>query len=266
MRARGRLSEALEWRADRLLIGDLVLRLQYQANSDWELGEQCLAFFKDRETIEVYDGIFAQRPTFEPKTVIELGIWDGGSVAFWYEYFEPELLLAFDLQERSDSAYFDAWRSRRGAGKRVQTHWRTDQADQLRIVSSLAEHDVQSIDLVIDDASHLYRQTLRSFEILLPFVRPGGLYVIEDWNWAHWPAHFGLGPVPLTRLVFDLVEALGTSSGAVSRIEVLPGLVVVERGPEALRTDGSFQLARRIRRQPALRRLAARLSRWRNGR
>ena len=35
-------------------------------------------------------------------------------------------------------------------------------------------------DLVIDDGSHLPRHQLTSFVALYPFVRPGGLYVIED--------------------------------------------------------------------------------------
>jgi hypothetical protein len=35
-------------------------------------------------------------------------------------------------------------------------------------------------DIVIDDGSHLPRHQLVSFCALFPFVRPGGLYIIED--------------------------------------------------------------------------------------
>ena len=41
--------------------------------------------------------------------------------------------------------------------------------------------DGEPLDLVIDDASHLYGPTMASFEVLFPRLRPGGLYVIEDW-------------------------------------------------------------------------------------
>ena len=40
-------------------------------------------------------------------------------------------------------------------------------------------------DLIVDDASHLYRPTLASFEVLYPRLRPGGTYVIEDWAGDH---------------------------------------------------------------------------------
>ena len=37
------------------------------------------------------------------------------------------------------------------------------------------------LDLVVDDASHLYDETKVALEVLLPRVRPGGLFIIEDW-------------------------------------------------------------------------------------
>ena len=38
-----------------------------------------------------------------------------------------------------------------------------------------------AVDFIVDDASHQYWATRATVEILLPFVRPGGAYVIEDW-------------------------------------------------------------------------------------
>jgi hypothetical protein len=35
---------------------------------------------------------------------------------------------------------------------------------------------------VIDDASHLLDPTRASFNVPFPLVRPGGVYVIEDWS------------------------------------------------------------------------------------
>jgi hypothetical protein len=42
------------------------------------------------------------------------------------------------------------------------------------------EWDRVGWDLVIDDGSHVPRHQLISFIALYPFVRPGGIYVIED--------------------------------------------------------------------------------------
>lgn len=35
-------------------------------------------------------------------------------------------------------------------------------------------------DIIIDDASHVSRLTIASFEILWPYLKPGGFYIVED--------------------------------------------------------------------------------------
>lgn len=56
------------------------------------------------------------------RRVLELGIWDGGSVVFWTELLGLERYAAIDPQLRGDSEYFTAWQRERGGG-RVSTHW-----------------------------------------------------------------------------------------------------------------------------------------------
>jgi hypothetical protein len=36
----------------------------------------------------------------------------------------------------------------------------------------------------VDDASHFYEQTKTTFETVFPMLRPGGIYLIEDWSWS----------------------------------------------------------------------------------
>jgi hypothetical protein len=113
------------------------------------------------------------------------------------------------------------------------------------------------LDLVIDDASHLYEATKASFEILFPLIEPGGLYIIEDWAWAHWrefksPTHPWASEVPLTTLVCQLVEVAGSSPAAVGNVTVYEGFTVIERGPGKLETQG-FQIENHIERCAKLR-------------
>jgi hypothetical protein len=67
----------------------------------------------------------------------------------------------------------------------VRTHFGVSQADTDALRPHV-RHDFhgESIDVVLDNASHRYAATLASFECLLPMVRHGGAYVIEDWAWA----------------------------------------------------------------------------------
>ena len=44
----------------------------------------------------------------------------------------------------------------------------------------------RQFDLIVDDATHLLEDTLRTLYWLWPSVKPGGLYVVEEWPGADW--------------------------------------------------------------------------------
>lgn len=230
--------DELDWRHDRVLLGDLVLRLEHYKDEHWELGEECLAFFKDRRLVDEYRAFLARRPEFHPANVLELGIWDGGSTAFWSEVFQPRRHVAIDIIVREDSAYFRHYVESRGLLDRIHTVWGVGQSDR-SLLERLVAHEFQGpLDLVIDDASHYYGPTRTSFETLFPCLREGGLFFLEDWAWGHWPEFHPPDPMarnePLTRLIADIVQVAGTSSSVVRSVHVCRGFVAVERGEAAL--------------------------------
>lgn len=259
--------QRLDWQPDRMRHGSLLFRLEHQRASTWELGEDAaFRFYKDKFLVEQYRAFWAQRADFRPRHVLELGIWYGGSAAFWFEMLCPDKLVAIDYAERRESAYFDRYVASAGLARRLQTHWRFDQADQRRLHRLVDDEFGGSLDLVLDDASHVYEPTKASFEALFPRLRPGGLYIIEDWAWAHWPEFVGpnsafrLDREP-TLLIWELTEAAGTSADIVASMTVTRGFVVVERGPAHLTDD--FTLGKHIvRRGPDARRAGKHLRRW----
>lgn len=188
-----------------------------------------------------------------------LGIYDGGSSAFWYELFRPQKHIALDIKDQTDAPYFHHYVKSRNLDGRIKTYWKTDQADKARLRTIVETEFNGPLDLLIDDASHLYRQTRASFEALFPLLVPGGLYIIEDWAWDHWsefssPDHPWASEEPLTRLVVELIEAAGTSTQLISSILVYQGFVVVERGPQHVDKATYFNLEDHIIRRPAHRR------------
>ena len=58
-------------------------------------------FYKPRSMVDQYEQFLTQAGDV-PATVLELGIWDGGSVAFWCELLAPTHYLAVDKRERGD--------------------------------------------------------------------------------------------------------------------------------------------------------------------
>jgi predicted O-methyltransferase YrrM len=247
--------ERIEWRADRMLLGDLVFRLQGRANDDWELGEECLVFYKGKRLVDQYAAFFASHPDQRTDNLLELGIFGGGSMAFWLECLRPRKHVGIDIKDQTDTAYFRRFVAERAAGGRLKTYWGTSQDDVPALLRIVRQEFDGPLDLVIDDASHFYEPTLASFEALFPLVRPGGLYIIEDWAWAHWrevdltSTKFLDRAAQLTNLVAELVAATGTDRGLITRLEVRHGFTVVERGPGPL-ASGTFRLADHVYRRP----------------
>ena len=247
--------ENLVWQKDRMLMGGLVFRLQHCASDDWELGDECFAFHKVRELVAQYESFFAARKTFRPQNILELGLWDGGSAAFWFECFQPRKHVGIDLQGRGDSEYFRHYISSRGLSARLKTYWETNQADTPKLRSIVSREFDGPLDLLIDDASHFYHPTKSSFECLFPLLRPGGLYIIEDWAWEHWkeldsPGHPWADEEGLTNLVCELVQATGTSTALIQSLTTYQGFTVVERGEADMMGQEDFRLEHHIWRRP----------------
>ena len=248
----------LVWQPDRMLLDDLVFRLEHYRSPDWNGGDH-FRFYKIKELVDQYENFFSRRSDFRAKRVIELGIYDGGSTAFWFELFRPQKHVALDIQDQTDIPYFRRYVESRGLGGRIKTYWNTDQADKARLQTIVETEFESPPDLVIDDASHFYRQTRASFEALFPLLRPGGLYIIEDWAWGHLPEfiapdHWWAGEESLTRLVVELIEAAGTSTQLILSMVIL-GFVVVERGPQQFDKAANFNLEDHIIRRPGSRQL-----------
>jgi hypothetical protein len=240
--------DRMRWLPDRMLLDDLVFCLGHYDRQDWELGDDCFVLVKTERLVRDYARFFASQPDFEARNVFELGIWVGGSLALWHEILRPDRHVAVDALRRGDSGYLRRYVAGRGLEDAIRTYWGTDQADGERLREIVAENFDGPLDFVVDDASHFYGPTKASFEALFPLLRPGGLYVLEDWAWEHWPPYQTPGhpwteQMGLTRLVQELVEATGSHHrGAVGTLTVYRIFIVVERGPAELPADGGFRL------------------------
>lgn len=119
----------------------------------------------------------------KPITLLELG-WGGhenpdaggASAATWREYFPNATVVVADIEPKENM--------REG----VHFH-QGSQGDPAFLIDLHEQYG--DFDIVIDDASHLSSLTIRSWEILYPFVRPGGIYVVEDTHMAYHDFYYG---------------------------------------------------------------------------
>jgi predicted O-methyltransferase YrrM len=203
--------------------------------------------------------------TLHPRRIVELGICEGGSTAFFYLLARPERLVAVDVKS-SPTAGLEAFVNKHGLQDRVHTHYGFDQADVSRLRQLVVnEFAREQIDLVVDDASHLLGPTRASFNVLFPLLRPGGVFVIEDWSAEHrlevglraleqsdqtvratLEEHVRSGrpaATPLSVLVFELVLASAYAPELFTEIVVADGWAHVVRGPEDADPE-TFDLSR----------------------
>jgi predicted O-methyltransferase YrrM len=140
-----------------------------------------LAVMKPRELIEAYLELLT---THQGGRMVELGIREGGSTALMALAGQPSKMVAIELDEAAPA--LTAFIDQRGLDPVVRPYFGVDQGDRARLDQIMTtEFGDEPLDLVIDDASHRYGPTLASFEVLFPRLRPGGLYIIEDWRWQY---------------------------------------------------------------------------------
>jgi predicted O-methyltransferase YrrM len=121
-------------------------------------------------------------PRYRGANIFELGIFAGGSVALTAMLAAPRKLVAIDKLPASAptlARFIEA----RELDHVVRPYYEVDQSDRERLRELVAtEFGDEPLDVVYDDASHLYEPTRASFEELFPRLRAGGVYVIEDWT------------------------------------------------------------------------------------
>ena len=242
------MAPRLRWRSDEdLSVGESRFRLLPEGLTGAEKLEITVPEFlvvKPRWMIERYAALVGE---LRPRRIVELGVFQGGSTALLAELARPEVLVAVDAQPLRflTKAIVD----KTHMAEAVRVHGQVDQGDRAALRGILdKELGDAPLDLVVDDCSHLYELTLASFNEIFPRLRPGGMYVIEDWSWAHAP--LGAGPAeapypektPLTRLIFEAILAMPSTPGLVDEIRVDAGAVELRRGDAAV-DPATFDLA-----------------------
>jgi predicted O-methyltransferase YrrM len=231
---------ALAWTSDEVLEIDGI-RFHLVINPDEYTAEDsstgAFVLVKPREMV---DQMIELVNDLKPDRIVEVGIFKGGSAALLATLRPQARITAVDIASEPVAA-LDEFIACRGLGDRVWPHYGVDQGDAEQLAGIIdRDHGTAPLDYVVDDASHLYPQTKTTFEVLFPRLRPGGVFVIEDWAWAHYPealwqasgGWFHDRPA-LTNLAVELLLVAGTSADLVSNIRVSHNYVEVVRGDAA---------------------------------
>ena len=193
---------------------------------------------KNEPYLRVYEDLASG---FSPRSILELGIFEGGSYVFLDKLFKPRRMSAVEISPKPVAPLLD-YLSR---NENRSVHFDTSQCDGDKLREIVLGELADELDLVVDDASHTYEETRASFEFLFPLLSPGGVYVIEDWSWAHHPdyqspdAPFSGRPA-LSNLLFEQMMLLG-STRLISEIRVWRFLYLIHKAKGAVRRHDMAQ-------------------------
>jgi predicted O-methyltransferase YrrM len=186
---------------------------------------------KNEPYLRVYEDLAG---AFSPRSILELGIFQGGSYVLLDKLFKPRRMSAVDTSRAPVQTLCDYVANKEGRF----LHFSTSQSDGEVLEQIVRNELVNELDLVVDDASHTYEETKASFEVLFPLLQPGGIYLIEDWSWAHHPKYQSpdapwFERPALSNLLFEQIMLLG-STRLISEIRVWHFLYLIRKRSNAL--------------------------------
>ncbi len=153
--------------------------------------------FKMDHYLDIYDLLLAG---WKGRNIsfLEIGVYKGGSLRMWREFFAPDARLTFlDIDP--------ACKALELPGTEI---WIGDQADAVFL--SKVAHDRGPFQLIVDDGGHQMHQQITSFQSLWPHLADGGFYVVEDTHSSYWPGFGGGHRAPGSFIEFakDLIDKM----------------------------------------------------------
>jgi demethylmacrocin O-methyltransferase len=116
---------------------------------------------------------------FKKINLLEIGVGGyeeplagGFSLRMWKKYFPFGKIYSVDIHDKSPLQE-----------KRIKIY-QGSQVD-LNLLDQIV-HEIGTIDVIIDDGSHINEHVITTFKHLFPKLKDGGVYVIEDTQTSYW--------------------------------------------------------------------------------
>lgn len=112
-------------------------------------------------------------------SMIEFGVWQGGSLQMWKHFFGPEATIyGVDIDPRCATL---------GEENITIIMGNQEDRDSLRGIKDT----LPRFDLIIDDGGHTMMQQIITFEEMYSHLKEGGVYLCEDLHTSYWPGYGG---------------------------------------------------------------------------
>jgi len=172
----------------------------------------------------------------KPIKMLEIGVFGGGSLRMWRDYFAPgSTIVGIDINP--DCKAHEAENIDIHIGSQDDPEFLTKIADQYG-----------AFNIILDDGSHVNKHVIASFETLYHRTTPDGVYMIEDMHTSYWSKWGGGLRKPGTFIEYakdkiDELNATHVRSGldvntftqSTDSIAFYDSIVVFEKRPQGAR-------------------------------
>lgn len=139
--------------------------------------------YGDHSYTPIYHRFF-KRYKFRRINLLEIGVGGyhapnigGNSLRMWKAYFPFARIFSIDIYDKSGLQE-----------KRIKI-FKGDQTDEVFL--NQVVNTIGPIDIIIDDGSHINEHVIKTFNILFPLLKDGGIYAVEDVQTSYWKAYGG---------------------------------------------------------------------------
>ena len=171
----------------------------------------------------VYDALFKDK-RHSPLTFCEIGIAEGRSLLMWNEYFTHATIYGYERWPR----WLTQWKTNFDL-PRVKVN-AMNVKNENEIVIPFTEAGVQ-YDCILDDSTHDFYDMIRIIRCAVPFVKPGGMIIIEDIQKSFDEYWFYSQLLPMahefSKMYFIDLEHNRRNSGAVNNDKLL---ILIKKG------------------------------------
>ena len=102
----------------------------------------------------------------------------GASLRMWKRYFPNSMVYSIDIYDKHTLQE-----------NRIEI-FEGSQADE-KFLKDIY-NKIGSLDIIIDDGSHINSHVITSFKVLFPMLNDGGIYVVEDTQTSYWPKRWAI--------------------------------------------------------------------------
>ena len=169
----------------------------------------------------------------QKNNILELGVLGGKSIRTWHEYFPESNIIGIDIDPARKDIFND---------ERIEILIGSQTDEDIR---DMVASKYKTLDVVIDDASHINQLTLKSFEIYWPIIASKGVYIMEDltydtitdpgingwpgqkYNYKNGEEYLSQGTDLLNFIVNNIIKM--QHADAVASIHLYPEIIIVTK-------------------------------------